>query len=183
MKNALCAIMMCGLATSMTGAAGCVSDPGAALDGSDVDVGETISALAGTDPLSQVAVRFTTGSDDKRSDSQVFYHVTINGFDHLFSAGGTGATWSNSIPPGWFITSLPPGTRNQDISNFFVTWQQGKGGFIQTGDNWNLQQVEIQVFDTNPAVNTWVVKGSPSGNPLQRFTGSVTSWSWGGWPL
>jgi hypothetical protein len=170
--------MMMAVVVGSVAGAGCgLSSTTSATDGAEVDLSETRSELAGTDRLSQIAVWFETGGDDKRSDSQVFFNVTINGFSNQYSAGGVGPTWGNNTTTGWFFGNLPTDTRNQDISDFFVTWAQGRGGFIQTGDNWNMQSVTIWVFDTT--LNSWQFKGQPGGNPLQRFTGNVTSWSWG----
>ena len=162
-------------------AAGCMEEAQIAPDGTEV-VGEASAALALTDQLTQVAVRFQTGGDDKRSDSQVFFQLAVNGVWAQYSAGGTGATWSNGSWTGFFYGNLPAGTRNQDISNVRVSWQQGLGGFLQTGDNWNMEAVDIWVFDAT--LGTWVQKGTPIADPLQRFSGVTTSWLWpAGWPL
>jgi len=150
-------------------------------DADEPELGEASDGLAGTDRLDMIAVRFHTGGDDKRSDSQVFFNVFINGFVNQFSAGGTGATWPNWTWTDYFFGRLPAGTRNMDIGNFWVTWSAGSGSFIQTGDNWNMEHVEIWVWDST--LNGWQFKGQPGGDPLQRFTGSTTLWSWGGWPL
>jgi hypothetical protein len=163
-------------------------------DGKTEATGKTSSALAGSDALSQIAVQFETGGDDKRSDSQVWFHVTVNGFDQQCTTDGTGNTWQNWTWTQWFFCNLPAGTHNQDISNFWVSWAQGGGGFIQTGDNWNMESVNIWAWDDNSCTATdgngnctqfgaWQFKGQPGGNPLQRFKGDVTTWSWGGWPL
>jgi hypothetical protein len=163
-------------------ATGCTTeDAKTAPDGTEVGTSEATSALSGTDQLTQIAVTFQTGGDDKRSDSQVWFRVRINGFENQYLAGGTGSTWGNGTTTGWFFGTLPAGTRNQDITNFSVTWAAGGGSFIQTGDNWNLESLNIWVWDAT--LNGWQFKGAPGGNPLQRFTGSTTSWSWGGWPL
>jgi hypothetical protein len=164
-------------------AAGCMeSEAQIAPDGTEVAVGETSEALALTDSLTQVAVRFQTGGDDKRTDSQVFFQFAVNGVWSLYSAGGTGTTWPNGTWTGYFYGNLPAGTRNQDISNFRVTWQQGVGGFIQSGDNWNMEAVDVWVFDAT--LGAWVQKGTQIGDPLQRFTSSTTSWWWpAGFPL
>lgn len=172
-----------GLASGMVAACaavGCVAPD--APDASEDELGEASADLAFTDQLTQVAVRFQTGGDDKRSDSQVFFQFAIGGVWSLYSAGGTGATWSNGSWTPFFYGDLPAGTRNQDISNFRVTWQQGLGGLFQTGDNWNMQAVDVWVFDAT--LGTWVQKGTQISNPLQRFTTSTTSWLWpSGFPL
>lgn len=165
-----------GIIAGLLMTAGCEISP----DGEGVDLGEVRDELAAADRLDMIAVRFQTGSDDKRSDSQVFFHVMINGFDNQFSAGGTGTTWSNWTWTDYFYGRLPAGTRNGDIGNFWVSWVAGPGGFIQTGDNWNMEHVEVWVWDTT--LGGWQFKGQPGGDPLQRFTGSTTSWVWG-WPL
>jgi hypothetical protein len=153
-----------------------------APDGTEGELGEASQALAFGDQLTQVAVRFQTGGDDKRSDSQVFFQFAVNGVWAQYSAGGTGATWSNGSWTGFFYGNLPAGTRNQDISNVRVSWQQGLGGFLQSGDNWNMEAVDIWVFDAT--LGTWVQKGTPIADPLQRFSGVTTSWLWpAGWPL
>jgi hypothetical protein len=164
-------------------AAGCMESTAQTTpDGTEVELGEARDELALTDQLTQVAVRFQTGGDDKRTDSQVFFQVAVNGVWSLYSAGGTGTTWSNGTWTGFFYGNLPAGTRNQDITNFRVSWQQGIGGFIQSGDNWNMEAVDIWVFDAT--FGAWVQKGTPIADPLQRFTGSTTSWLWPvGWPL
>jgi hypothetical protein len=159
-----------------------VSAPGCAIsppDTEDPNLDEASSALSGTDQLTQVRVRFETGGDDKRSDSHVWFHVTVNGFDNQFDAGGTGATWPNWTWTDYFYGNLPGGTHNSDISNFSVTWAQGGGGF--NGDNWNMEAVEISVWDAT--LGSWQPKGTPGADPLRRFTGSAKSWAWGGWPL
>jgi hypothetical protein len=149
-------------------------------DGKVVNISEESDGLSGTDQLTQIAVMFETGGDDKRSDSQVWFHANVKGFDNQYSAGGTGSTWQNGTWTGWYFGNLPAGTRNQDISNFWVTWAPGSGGFIQTGDNWNMEAVDVWAWDAT--LNAWEFKGAPGGDPLQRFTGSTKSWSWGGWP-
>jgi hypothetical protein len=177
MHRALYRSAIAGVVASLFVTVGC----GIASNEKEPEISQASAELAGTDQLDLIAVRFQTGGDDKRSDSKVWFHAVVNGFDNRYPAGDVGATWSNGTWTDWFYGRLPAGTRNMDISNFQVTWAAGGGGFIQTGDNWNMDGVDIWVWDTT--LRGWEQKGMPGGNPLQRFTGSTTSWSLGGWPL
>jgi len=169
------------MGASLLCAVGCgASQRKIAPDGKEVDIGEVSSALSPNDNLTQIAVEFETGGDDKRSDSQVFFNAVVNGFTSSWSAGGLGTTWPNWSWTGWFFGNLPAGTLNSQISNFTVTWTPGGGGFIQTGDNWNMEAIDVWVWDQT--LGGWQFKGQPGGDPLQRFTGNTRSWSWGGWP-
>ena len=159
----------------------CVSDLGPdpldlrEPDGVEVNqagAGAVEKALPGDTPITQVAVALSTGGDDKRGDSRVWITVRL----------WNGATFTKEAFPNqrfldWTVTDyvyvpLPTNTRNWDVRDVVVSWRQGGGGF--NGDNWNMQQVFIW---SQLATGSWNNHDSPWGNPLRRFTGSVTTFT------
>jgi hypothetical protein len=153
---------------------GCAVEPLADLaDDDELVTTELTSSLSGTAPVSWVGVDLYTGGDDKRSDSHVWLRV------HLYNGVTSsqeitpGATWPNWSSTGVQWVQTPIGTRNQDIRDITIDWQQGGGGW--NGDNWNLQSLSIYAWDSSYGSN---FKAAPGGNPLRRFTGAVTQYAW-----
>ncbi len=160
---------------------GCSSDlgngPDKTPDGAE-NLGTTQSALSPSDPVAAVAVAFFTGDDDKRSNSVVTWELTVNGVTSTYQTDGQGNTWNNNTWTGYFYATLPQNTTNGQISNLGVHLSE-HDGFIQTDDNWNLN--EITVWTENPN-GSWSNISNPGGDPLKRFTGSSGQWWWNTWP-
>jgi hypothetical protein len=171
--------MAVGISLVVLTAGGCSAGSGPATgpDGKE-NTGATSSALSPSDPVAEVAVDFFTGGDDKRSDSVVTFQLTINGVTNTYQTDGQGTDWGNNTWSGFFYATLPQNTVNGDISNLVVNLAE-HDSFIESDDNWNLQ--EISVWTENPN-GSWSNIGTPGGNPLKRFTGSSGQWSWGTWP-
>jgi hypothetical protein len=156
--------------------AGCAANSPA---GDDPATAATTSSLSGTSLVSMIAVNLNTGNDDKRGDSHVWIQIDLldqNGHPNsTVQEVGAGAPWPNWSWSGWHYIALPSSTRNQDITDVKISWQQGGGGW--NGDNWNLQSFQVYALDgTN---GQWSFQGAPGGNPLLRFTGSVNEYVWG----
>ncbi len=153
-------------------ASGCVAESPA--EGSPATEA-TASSLSGADLISMIAIVIATGNDDKRDDSHVWVRIDLHDGRSSFEEVGFRETWQNWQWSRWYYVKPPSGTRNQDIRQISVTWQQGGGGL--NGDNWNLQGLAIYAVDT--ANGYWNFQGGPLGNPLMRFTGSATEYAWG----
>jgi hypothetical protein len=150
--------------------AGCAIEP---EDGDEPATEEVISWLSGTAPVSWVGVDFHTGGDDKRNDSRVWIRVSLSNANDVVREVLPGITWPDWTSTGVQLIQLPIGTKNQDIQSVSIEWQQGGGGF--NGDNWNLQSLAIYAWDPSYGYN---LRGAPGGNPLRRFTGSITQYVW-----
>jgi hypothetical protein len=88
-----------------------------------------------------VRFKFMTGQDDLRDDSQLVAQFVFNDGSTLSStlhrAGE--ATWGDDTlhVRDVDVSGRPPIT--QVVLQFF----QGSGGFFRTGDNWNMQSIEV----------------------------------------
>lgn len=135
----------------------------------------TSSALSGGDQVTTVAVWFQTGGDDKRSDSEVTFRLNINGQVSQYTTDGQSTQWANNSWHGPFYAQLPANTLFGAIRDIGVElWEHD--GFIETDDNWNLQELWIDAEQPN---GSWTFIASPGGNPLVRLTGSQGTWHWG----
>ena len=158
-------------------AAGCSA--GAGPDGpggpSEENTGTVKNELSAGDQVTLVAVNMLTGGDDKRSDSEVTFRLNINGQVSQYTTDGQGVEWNNNTWSGWFYARLPVNTNFGAIRDIGVElWEHD--GFIQTDDNWNLNELDIWAQQPNGA---WTFVASPGGNPLVRLTGSQGTWHWG----
>jgi hypothetical protein len=160
--------------------AGCAANTGPAGPSTGPDgkenTGESAAALSPNDPVTMVAIAFYTGGDDKRSNSEVTWQLTLRGITSTYQTDGN--TWGNDSWSQYFYARLPAGFRNGDISNLGVHLTE-HNGFIQTDDNWNMNQ--ISVWTLSPA-GYWSNIANPGGSPLKRFTGSDGQWWWNTWP-
>lgn len=170
-----------GIALVVLTSAGCAVQAGGGPqlgpDGVE-NTGTAASALSPSDPVAAVAVNFLTGGDDKRSDSVVTFQLTVNGVTSTFQTDGQGVEWANNTWSGYFYATLPANTVNGNISNLKVNLAE-HNSFIETDDNWNMQ--EISIWTELPS-GAWSNIANPGGNPLARLTGSSGTWSWGTWP-
>jgi hypothetical protein len=124
------------------------------------------------------SVRFdvTTGDDDLRGDSSATAQLITAG-------GGTSqvVTLKAQGAPGWnpsttnaVLTALRPptlGTNTTPLGSFGITLTS-HDGFLETPDNWNIENVAVNLND--PFGNT-ICSTSRGGDPLVRLTASLPS--------
>lgn len=114
-----------------------------------------------------------TGGDDLRQNSVATVTVRF--------ANGSSSTYQlnrlNNWPNGSTRTvniNLPQGTRPTDISGITLNFASGSSGPFDTGDNWNVDQVEVKYSCYNISATT-IAFGR--GTPLVRFTGSTRTYN------
>lgn len=114
-----------------------------------------------------------TGGDDLRQNSV----ATVT----LRFANGSSSTYQlnrlNNWPNGSTRTvniNLPQGTLPTDISGITLNFASGSSGPFDTGDNWNVDQVEVKYSCYNISATT-IAFGR--GTPLVRFTGSTKTYN------
>lgn len=111
-----------------------------------------------------------TGGDDLRggNDNAYAYIHLRDGAFYEFPLNN-GANWSNGSRNNASF-ALPHGKTQQDIAIFGIRTTSGGG---VSGDNWNLDSVNIQYSSVNGGSGSLL---SRSGTPLVRFTGSNRDW-------
>ena len=152
---------------------GCAIDP--STEGEDSSTEEIASSLSGDAKISIVAIDFYTGGDDKRSDSHIWVRINLKNGNFVFQEIDPGLGWGGWSWSGLRFIQLPSDTLNQDINDVTISWQQGGAWFWR--DNWDLQTLSIWALDNT--TGQWSFRGSPGGNPLLRFTGTTTQYTWG----
>ena len=132
------------------------------------------------DQLTEMQFQFYTGGDDKRSDSRVWVVVNLaRGGAVVREAVGDDDGWGSDTWSEITTIALPAGTTFGDVLSVEILWKQGGGGW--NGDNWNLNELNVWMFDQTRG--QWGFNAL-EGNPLKRFTGSATSFSWPWlWPV
>ena len=156
-------------------AVGCVAGSDGALEGDDLDpamepLGTATSALASTDIVTALDFVIGTGGDDLRSDSVltaiVFYKNGATSSKNLNDGNGWGNSTTHQV-----TMPLLSNVHYSDIIGVKLVFDQGGGGI--NGDNWNMQSLEIFAEDSTNGESFRAF--SQVGNPLRRFTGSVTT--------
>jgi hypothetical protein len=111
-----------------------------------------------------------TGDDDLRSDSDVSVAISYNDGRGTMTADlSQGAGWPNGSTH-YMAVQLLANTHASDIDGVEIRFKQGGGGW--NGDNWNMQGLELWV---EIADGGWAKVYGGWGDPLQRFTGKVTT--------
>jgi len=138
--------------------------------------------LSADTPVHMIAVQFYTGGDDKRSDSDVTMKFNIDNHWNGADTNSSGSEWNNNTWSPFTYYQTPSGIRVKDLSNFCVDLIE-HDSFIETDDNWNINQINIwELIPNGSGGSAWTLAATPSGNPLVRLTGSKGEWCMGYWP-
>ena len=110
-----------------------------------------------------------TGGDDLRQNSVATVTVRFaNGSTPTYQLNRLN-NWPNGSTRTINIT-LPQGTRPTDISSITLNFASGNSGPFDTGDNWNVDQVEVKYSSSNIGATTIAFA---RGTPLVRLSGST----------
>jgi hypothetical protein len=118
----------------------------------------------------QPGLRFNlrTGGDDLRQNSQATATVRLTNGTTLSIPLNNGANWGNNST-NTVNYSLPRGTLPTHIRSIVINFASGSSGPFDTGDNWNLDLVQIHYSIRNTPM-FFIANGE--GRPWVRFTGS-----------
>lgn len=117
----------------------------------------------------KLRVTIKTGNDDLRTASQAYLVLKLrvsSAFSRILHFPlNRGAAWaSNSI--NTMEASLPVNTIPADIFECMVTFKSGQTSVFSTGDNWNMDQLKVEmIYPTNT-----VLLKEQTGAPIMRFT-------------
>lgn len=159
----------------------------AAAVGGTLGMGAVEMAIAAQ--LSQLNVRIVTGSDDLRSGSKAFAFVVIQNSTGQIqelsqelnhdSLTGQWLGWSNGSDhivsfllritlPGIDSSGLTP----TQIKEFGIRFFSGQSGPFDTGDNWNVNLLQVTLQSTQFQGDILRV----SGSPFKRFVSDHDEW-------
>ncbi|MBN8681542.1 MAG: hypothetical protein J0L99_02775 [Chitinophagales bacterium] len=119
-----------------------------------------------TPKVSSLEITLRTGGDDLRQGSEALGTVGFENGSNTSISLNNGANWGNNSTNTVTMT-LPPNTEESSLSWFRINFTSGSNGFLDTGDNWNLDQVKItaRLSDGSSRIMT-----ERSAEPLVRFT-------------
>jgi hypothetical protein len=115
-----------------------------------------------------------TGGDDVRLQSDVIAEVVCRQTTYSQSLNNL-ANW-----PNWTtnIAILEIQQADQvtfnDIQTITIHFIPGSSGPFDTGDNWNMQSIDVTYVLDDGSEGTLIHK---AGDPLVRFTGSTKDWT------
>ena len=155
--------------------------------------GQEVMKIDGGPPstsMSHMRITLVTGGDDLRYDSRVSaFLITRDGRRiqspplNCLSVQRNGAGWTSSrcsrIPNGtrrtfvWNFNNIEY-ARPADVHRFGLAFESGNTGPFDTGDNWNLDSLEVEYFVAG-GFEAKTARTEPtqllrlSGTPLYRF--------------
>ena len=121
--------------------------------------------------ITALRIVIQTGDDDLRTDSSAVARLWfVDASGRRRNAGmdlngrqawGNWSTNTRDMP-------VPPGLTLADLDRFEIEFTSGQPDVFHTGDNWNMQSIEVYaVLDDDEG--TTVLVTSDAGDPLHRF--------------
>ncbi len=124
-----------------------------------------------TSTLSGLRVTLRTGGDDLRTNSQAVAILNLMDGRRLRYALNRGANLGNNTTNTF---TLPFYEQLGDIASISVEFTSGStGAWFETGDNWNMDSIQVVALNKCAAKTVLDKRGAP----LFRFTGEARFWS------
>ncbi|MCB9599725.1 MAG: hypothetical protein H6721_23085 [Sandaracinus sp.] len=121
--------------------------------------------------VAELRVVIVTGDDDLRRDSTAVARLEFN------DRSGRRLTISRDLNarnewPNWSTNTrtmpVPDGVTLANLDSFAIEFTSGQPDVFHTGDNWNLQSIEVWAT-LDDAEGTQVLVTSDANDPLHRF--------------